>query len=87
MLRRNGQLDAAIVEYREALRLNPESEETLNNLGFAYLTNGELPRAISCLKAALRRKPDFASARGNLAAAYRQAGMPDSAALVESGEW
>jgi tetratricopeptide (TPR) repeat protein len=86
-LRRNGQLDAAIVEYREALRLNPESEETLNNLGFAYLTNGELPRAISCLKAALRRKPDFASARGNLAAAYRQAGMPDSAALVESGEW
>jgi len=85
-LRRSGRFDSAIVEYREALRLNPGSAQTLNNLGFAYLAHGDFAQAISCLKAALRLRPDFASARGNLAAAYRQAGMPDSAALVESGE-
>jgi protein O-mannosyl-transferase len=85
-LRRNGQLDSAIVEYKEALRLDPNSELTLNNLGFAYLTRGDLQQAIAAMKAALRLKPDFAGARRSLADAYRKAGMPDSAALVESGE-
>jgi Flp pilus assembly protein TadD len=86
-LMRNGQLDSAIIEYQEALRLDPNSELTLNNLGFAYLKTGDFRQAIPCLKAALRLKPDLASARRNLAEAYRKAGMPDSAALTEGGEW
>ena len=85
-LRRNGQLDSAIVEYEEALRLDPNSELTLNNLGFAYLTRGDFRQAIACLKAALQLRPDFAAARRSLADAYRKAGLPDSAALVESGK-
>jgi Flp pilus assembly protein TadD len=86
-LMRNGQLDLAIVEYKEALRHDPNSELTLNNLGYAYMKGGDFRQAIAFLKAALRLKPDFAGARANLAAAYRSAGMPDSAALVESGKW
>jgi len=86
-LTRNGQLDSAIAEYKEALRLDPNSELTLNNLGYAYTASGDFRQAIAALKAVLRLKPDFAGARHNLAEAFRKAGMPDSAALVESGKW
>jgi len=85
-LMRNGEFDSAVAEYKEALRLDPNSELTLNNLGYAYMERGDFQQAISYLKAALRLKPDFAGARRNLADAYRQAGMPDSAALVEGGK-
>jgi protein O-mannosyl-transferase len=83
-LMRNGQLDSAIVEYKEVLRLDPNSELTLNNLGYAYLLRGDFKQAIPFLRAALRIRPDLTGARRNLADAYRKAGMPDSAALVES---
>ena len=85
MLARNGQLDSAIVEYREALRQDPNSALTLNNLGNAYMQVGDFRQAIPLLKAVLRLDPGFASARSDLADAYRKAGLPDSAALVESG--
>jgi Flp pilus assembly protein TadD len=85
-LTRNGQFDSAIAEYKEALRLEPNSELTLNNLGYTYMQSGDFRQAITCLKAALRLNPGFASARADLAAAYRAAGMPDSAALVEGGK-
>jgi tetratricopeptide (TPR) repeat protein len=85
-LKRNGQLDSAIVEYKEAIRLDPNSELALNNLGSAWLARGDLRQAIVTLKAALRLKPGFAGARRNLADAYRAAGMPDSAAIVESSK-
>ena len=86
ILTRNGQLDSAIVEYEEALKLDPNSVLTLYNLGYAYLQSRDLQQAIIFLKAALRLKPDFTGARENLADAYRKAGMPDSAALVESSK-
>jgi Flp pilus assembly protein TadD len=83
---RNGQLDSAIVEYKEALRLDPNSVLTLNNLGYAYKQIGDFRQAIFFFKAVLRLNPGFASARADLAAAYRAAGMPDSAALVEGSK-
>ena len=85
-LKRNGQLDSAIVEYGEAIRLDPNSELALTNLGSAYLARGDFRQAIATLKAALRLQPGFSAARSNLAEAYRAAGMPDSAALVESSK-
>jgi protein O-GlcNAc transferase len=75
------------VEFKESLRYDPNSELTLNNLGYAYAVGRDLPQAIEYFKAALRLKPDFAGALRNLADAYRKAGMPDSAALVEAGKW
>ena len=82
-LLRNGQPDSAIVEYKEALRLEPNSAATLSNLGYAWMIKGDPQQAIEFLKCALRLSPDDAAARANLATAYRAAGMPDSAALVE----
>jgi Flp pilus assembly protein TadD len=86
-LMRNGQLESAIVEYKEVLRLYPNSDLTLNNLGYAYLLRGDFQQAIVALKAALQLKPDLSGARRNLVDAYRKAGMPDSAAMVENGKW
>jgi tetratricopeptide (TPR) repeat protein len=82
-LKRYGQLDSAIAEYQAAIRLDPNSGLTLNNLGSAYLARGDLRPAVASFRAALRIQPDFAAARTNLAQAFREAGMADSAAMIE----
>jgi tetratricopeptide (TPR) repeat protein len=82
-LMRNGQLDSAVAEHKAALRLDPNSEQALSDLGYVYLHSGDVGQAIPLLKAALQLKPDFEAARRNLADAYREAGMPDSAAMLE----
>lgn len=42
-----GDLDHAIVDFDEAIRLNPKDEETISNRGNAYRTKGDFGRAIA----------------------------------------
>jgi len=76
---RQGQLDEAIAQYRQALRLNPESAETHNNLASALHQKGQLDEAVGCYHQALRCRPDCAEAYTNLGAALTVLGRLDEA--------
>jgi len=55
--RSKGNVDAAIAEYREGLRLNPENDSAHYNLGIALGAKGTFGEAISETRAALRLDP------------------------------
>ena len=72
-LREKGDIDGAIREYNEALRLKPDYTDAHNNLGLAYVAKGRLGDAIAELQEAIRRfvlQPGYADAHNNLAGAY-----------------
>jgi tetratricopeptide (TPR) repeat protein len=60
VVRRKGNLDGAIAEYREALRLKPGAKGAHNNFGLALNQRGDLDAALAELHEALRLKPDYA---------------------------
>jgi tetratricopeptide (TPR) repeat protein len=74
-----GRLDQAIAEFRESLRLNPQSAPTRYNLGFALSSSGRRDEAIEAFQEALRIDPDYAQAHNNLGALLQIAGQPDAA--------
>ena len=74
-----GQLDEAIAEFRESLRLNRESAPTHYNLGFALSARGRRDEAITAFEEALRIDPGYAQAHNNLGALLQLAGQPDAA--------
>ena len=74
-----GQLDEAIAEFRESLRLNRESAPTQYNLAFALSARGRRDEAIAALQEALRIDPDYAQAHNNLGALLQIRGQPDAA--------
>ena len=74
-----GQLDEAIAEYRQSLRLNSESAPTHYNLGFALSARGRRDEAIGEFQFALRIDPDYAQAHNNLGALLQISGQPDAA--------
>ena len=43
--RKNGDLELAILSYKEALRLNPKHTEAHNYIGIAYLKSGNIDKA------------------------------------------
>ena len=64
-----GDMAAATMQLREALRLQPELVEARESLGLALYNMGDLDGAIEELHALLRQKRDAAPARLTLAAA------------------
>ena len=74
-----GQLDEAIAEFRESLRLNRESAPTQYNLGFALSARGRRDEAMAAFQEALRIDPDYAQAHNNLGALLQLSGQPDAA--------
>ena len=64
-----GRLDDAIVQYEEALAINPDYGEALNNLGVVLFARGDLEGAIAKYRKAVEVRPDFAEARNSLGAA------------------
>ena len=74
-----GQVDAAIDHYLQALRIKPDCVEARNNLSLALAKQGRLDEAIDHYLQALRIKPDFEKAHYNLGLAFSKQGQTDKA--------
>ncbi|MET0791978.1 MAG: tetratricopeptide repeat protein [Polyangiaceae bacterium] len=72
-------LDAAIVQYRNALRVRPEDPQIFTNLGAALADSGHLPEALTALREAARLRPQHPESQFNLASALEQARDPAAA--------
>ena len=70
-----GDLNAAIREYRETLRIKPDYAKAHNNLGFALATKGDFDAAIREFREALRISPAYTEAEKNLSVALAQKRM------------
>jgi Flp pilus assembly protein TadD len=71
MLLEMDRLDEAIAEFRAALKIDPKSARTLNNLGIALGSQGRMDEAIEQFRQALALQPDSEDARRNLEMALR----------------
>jgi superkiller protein 3 len=58
--------DAAIAEFKEAVKINPEFAEAYNNMGLALFNQSKFDEAIEGFRNALRIDPDFPLAHANL---------------------
>src|SRR5689334_11763976 len=58
-------LDAAIVEYTQALALQPDSADAYQGRGLAYYGQGDVDRAIADFTQALALRPDAATIYNN----------------------
>jgi protein O-GlcNAc transferase len=76
----DGKVDAAIIAYRQALRLDVGSFDAWYGLGCCYLTSRSYGAAADALGKALALRADAAEARCNLAEALFQLGAVDAAA-------
>ena len=74
-----GDLDGAIQNYREALRLKPDFPEAMYNLGVALQAKGDLDSAIAQYRAVLTLTPDEPDVYGNLGNALKAKGNLDAA--------
>ncbi|MDD5249700.1 MAG: tetratricopeptide repeat protein [Rhodocyclaceae bacterium] len=75
----NGELDAALACYRQAVDIDPGYAEGHNNLGAALLQQGRNDEAIACCRRALALKPDLVQPHVNLGNAYKNQGRKDQA--------
>jgi tetratricopeptide (TPR) repeat protein len=74
-----GDIDGAIVEYTEAIRIRPEYPEAHNNLGPALARQGKFDEAIAHFVEAIRLRPNYADAHANLGVALASKGKLDDA--------
>jgi len=74
-----GRLDDAIVDLREAVRLEPAYADAHNNLGAALARRGQIGDAIVEYRAAVQLAPGLAIAHNNLALALARTGQVDGA--------
>jgi protein O-mannosyl-transferase len=74
-----GQIDEAIRQYREAIRLKPNYPDAHNNLGIALDNKGQTGEAIQQFREAIRLKPDHLDAHYNLGNTLPKAGQMDEA--------
>ena len=76
------QFDAAINNYKKALKINPYYADAYSNMGNALKDKGDLEAAIESYKQALKIKPDYAEAYNNMGIALKDKG--DLEASIES---
>jgi len=65
-----GELDKAIVEYEEAIALEPDNPDAHRNLGTVYVDQGKWEEAAAAYEQAISLNPDFGEAYGDMIAAY-----------------
>ncbi len=66
-LRRRGDIDGAVAEYRKAIELDPEMALAYSNLGALLQSRGELVEAESLYQTTIGLRPNYALAWNNLA--------------------
>ncbi len=74
-----GQIDEAISQYQEAIRLKPDYAGFQYNLGVAFNKKGRTDEAISQFQEAIRLAPDYAEAYNNLGSVLVAKGQIDEA--------
>ena len=79
VLEKQGQVDAAVKSYRQALELSPGYSSALLNLGRLLAETGQFVEAVAHYQEALRIRPDYADAHNNLGAALAGLGRIDEA--------
>lgn len=77
-LQMRGQLDAAIVAYKESIRFRPTAEAH-TFLGWTYSFQGKVELAIECCKEAIATDPDFGNPYNDIGAYLLQLGRPGEA--------
>jgi lipoprotein NlpI len=77
--RGRGELDRAIGDFNEAIRIDPKFALAYNNRGLAYRDKGELDRAIADHTEAIRLDPRFAVAFNSRGFTYDSKGERDRA--------
>src|ERR1700754_2321620 len=77
---RAGDLEGAIADYRQFLKLHPEVAAIHSNLGAALAGLGRYEEALPEYKTALKLSPKLVGARLNLALVYYKMGKLDDAA-------
>src|SRR5271170_1495782 len=79
-----GDLEDAVNEYKQFLKLHPEATAIHSNLGAALAGLGRYEEAVPEYKIALKQSPSMVGARLNLALAYYKMGqIQDSAAQLD----
>jgi tetratricopeptide (TPR) repeat protein len=74
-----GQIDEAMSQLQEAIRLKLDYADAHYNLGIALLQKGQTDEAIGQFWEAIRLKPDYADAHNNLGIALGMKGQTDEA--------
>lgn len=74
-----GEIDAAIKDLDEAIRLDPKGHTYWNNRGLLHFQQGEIDQALKDFDEAIRLKPGYANAFANRAAVFSQMGQQDRA--------
>jgi protein O-mannosyl-transferase len=77
--RDSGQIDEVIDQYREALKINPESAKAHNFLGYALRDKSRRAEAAAEFKLATEISPDYADAQNNYGAAMAEQGQYEEA--------
>jgi tetratricopeptide (TPR) repeat protein len=81
LLYEKGQVDQAIILFRNSLAIQPGNAEARNNLGAALDKKGLLDEAVIQFQKAVALRPDFAEARRNLGNTLLREGRVDQAIL------
>jgi Flp pilus assembly protein TadD len=76
LLEDGGRTEEAIVHFREAVRLHPDSAYAHNNWGIALGNVWRFDEAIAHFEAALRLRPTYAEAQRNLALTRQRIANP-----------
>jgi predicted TPR repeat methyltransferase len=76
---RQGQMDAAIASFHQALSLNPNYAPAYNNLAVTYYRMGRITDALPQLQEALFLQPNYADAHLNLGNCYLKLERPGMA--------
>jgi tetratricopeptide (TPR) repeat protein len=74
-----GNLDEAVGQFEQSLRVSPANEQSHFYLGLALTQEGRIQEAIQHYQEAVKLQPDFADAHNNLGNLLAQTGKPDEA--------
>jgi protein O-mannosyl-transferase len=78
-LNSKGQIDEAISQFQQAIRLKPDYAEGHYNLGLSLNEKGQIDEAISQFQQAIGLKPNYAEVHNNLGIALGKEGDTDEA--------